>query len=210
MPSIMRYLLSLGLAVVVALGLFWIMNALVNNNNRELVSSDDTRLLEFIRLQQDETVKEKKRELPKPQPKKPPPPPEMKISQQVDKPVIEQVKMEVPKVELDLDLAVGDGAGLYASSGASGNGGAIPLNKFSPMYPRKALQSGVGGTVVFQYTVSPEGRVSDVKIIKEKPRGKGFGKAIRKAAKKWKFKPAMEDGVAVATVQQQEYEFVLE
>ncbi|CAM3654891.1 TonB family protein [Parendozoicomonas haliclonae] len=205
-----RYLIALGLAVVVALGLFWIMDSLVNNNNRELANADDTRILEFIRLQQDETVKEKKREIPKPQPKKPPPPPEMKISQQVDKPVIEQVKMDVPKVDLDLDLAVGDGAGMYASSGMAGNGGAIPLNKFSPMYPRKALQSGVGGTVIFQYTVTPQGKVMDVKIVKEKPRGKGFAKAIKKAALKWKFKPAQEDGVAVAVTQQQEYEFVLE
>ena len=210
MGRFMRYPLALGGAVVVALGLFWVMNSLVNNNNRELASADDTRILEFIRLQQDETVKEKKREIPKPQPKKPPPPPEMKISQQVDKPVIEQVKMETPKVDLDLDLAVGDGAGLYASSSANGDGGAIPLNKFSPMYPRKALQRNISGSVIFQYTVSPQGRVTDVKIIKEKPRGKGFGKAIKKAAAKWKFKPAKEEGVAVAVTQQQEYEFVLE
>ncbi|WBA80687.1 energy transducer TonB [Endozoicomonas sp. GU-1] len=206
----MRYLAALGLGFVVVLGLFAVMNALVNNNRHELVEADDNRISEFIRLQRPETIKEKKREIPKPQPKRPPPPPEMKISQQVDKPVIEQVKMDVPQVDVDLDLAVGDGAGLYASGGVSAGGGPVPLNKFSPMYPRKALQSGVGGSVVFQYTVNADGRVSDVKIVKEKPRGKGFGKAIKKAALKWKFKPAMEDGVAVARTQQQEYEFVLE
>ena len=206
----MRYLISLGLGFAVALGLFAVMNALVNNNRHELVKSDDTRISEFIRLQRPETIQEKKREIPKPQPKKPPPPPEMKISQQVDKPVIEQVKMDVPKVDVDLDLAVGDGAGMYASRGVSASGGPVPLNKFSPMYPRKALRSGVSGTVVFQYTVSESGRVTNVKIIKEKPRGKGFGKAIKKAALKWKFKPAMDDGKAVARTQQQEYEFVLE
>ena len=206
----MRYLISLGLGFAVALGLFAVMNALVNSNRHELVKADDTRISEFIRLQRPETIKEKKREIPKPQPKKPPPPPEMKISQQVDKPVIEQVKMDIPKMDVDLDLAVGDGAGSFASSGLAASGGPVPLNKFSPMYPRKALQSGVGGSVVFQYTVSQEGRVTDVKILKEKPRGKGFGKAIKKAAAKWKFKPAMEDGVAIARTQQQEYEFTLE
>ena len=206
----MRYLLSLGLGFAVALGLFAVMNGLVNNNRHELVKSDDTRISEFIRLQRPETVKEKKREIPKPQPKKPPPPPEMKISQQVDKPVIQQVKMDIPKVDVDLDLAVGDGVGSYASSGVTASGGPVPLNKFNPIYPRKALQSGISGTVIFQYTVTPQGRVTDVKILKEKPRGKGFGKAIKKAALKWKFKPAMEDGKKVARTQQQEYEFVLE
>ncbi|KEQ17631.1 TonB family protein [Endozoicomonas numazuensis] len=206
----MRYLISLGLGFAVALGLFAVMNALVNSNKHELAKADDTRISEFIRLQRPETIKEKKREIPKPQPKKPPPPPEMKISQQVDKPVIEQVKMDIPKMDVDLDLAVGDGAGSFASSGLSASGGPVPLNKFSPMYPRKALQSSVGGSVVFQYTVSKDGRVTDVKILKEKPRGKGFGKAIKKAAAKWKFKPAMEDGIAIARTQQQEYEFTLE
>lgn len=206
----MRYIAALGLGFAVALGLFAIMNALVNNNRHELVQADDNRISEFIRMQRPETVKEKKREIPKPQPKRPPPPPEMKISQQVDKPVIEQVKMDMPQMDVDLDLAVGDGAGMYASGGVSASGGPVPLNKFSPMYPRKALQRGLGGTVVFQFTVNANGRVSDVKIIKEKPRGKGFGKAIKKAALKWKFKPAMEDGKAVARTQQQEYEFVLE
>ena len=76
----------------------------------------------------------------------------MKISQQVDKPVIEQVRMDVPKLDVDLDLAVGDGVGSYASSGVAASGGPIPLNKFSPMYPRKALRSNISGAVVFQYT----------------------------------------------------------
>ncbi|OED43030.1 hypothetical protein ACH42_11120 [Endozoicomonas sp. (ex Bugula neritina AB1)] len=206
----MRYLISLGLGFTVALALFAVMNTLVNSNRHELVKSDDNRISEFIRLQRPETIKEKKREIPKPQPKKPPPPPEMKISQQVDKPVIEQVKMDIPQVDVDLDLAVGDGAGMYASSGVAASGGPVPLNKFSPMYPRKALRSGVVGSVVFQYTVAESGRVTNVEILKEKPRGKGFGNAIKKAALKWKFKPAMEDGVVIAKTQQQEYEFVLE
>ncbi len=206
----MRYLISIGLGFLVALGLFGIMNALVNNGNRELVKGEDTRISEFIRLQRPETITEKKREIPKPQPKKPPPPPELKISQQVDKPVIQQVKIDIPKMNVDLDLAVGSGAGQYASSGVSADGSPIPLNKFLPPYPRKALQSGLGGLVVFQYTVTAEGRVTNVKILKEKPRGKGFGKAIRKAAAKWKFKPAMVDGVAVARTQEQPYAFTLD
>ncbi len=206
----MRYLVSLGLGLLVALGLFAVMNALVNNNRHELVKSDDHRISEFIRMKQPETLKEKKREIPKPQPKRPPPPPEMKISQQVDKPVIEQVKMDVPQLDVDLDLAVGDGAGMYAASGVAASSGPVPLNKFSPMYPRKALRSNVTGSVVFQYTISASGRVMDIKIIKERPRNQGFGKAIKKAAMRWKFKPAMEDGMAVARTQQQEYDFVLE
>ena len=62
----MRYLISLGLGFAVALGLFAVMNSLVNSNRHELVQSDDNRISEFIRLQRPETIKEKKREIPKP------------------------------------------------------------------------------------------------------------------------------------------------
>ncbi|MGI9283222.1 MAG: TonB family protein [Endozoicomonas sp.] len=204
-------MISLGLGFAVALGLFAVMNALVNSNRHELVNADDTRISEFIRLQRPETIKEKKREIPKPQPKKPPPPPEMKISQQVDKPVIEQVKMDIPKMDVDLDLAVGNGAGSFASSGRTSDGGPVPLNQFNAGYPRKALQKGQTGLVIMTYRVNPQGRVVDLKILKEKPRGYGFAKFVKKAAAKWKFKPATQDGKPVMSkVFELPYEFNLD
>ncbi|MCV5925610.1 hypothetical protein OFO11_27360, partial [Escherichia coli] len=90
----MRYLASIALALIVSLGLFWGMDKLVNKERHELVSNDDQRMVDFIRIKPDEKVQEKKRELPKPPPpKRPPPPPEMKVTSTV-KPVMDQVPMD--------------------------------------------------------------------------------------------------------------------
>ncbi len=50
----MRYLASIALALIVSLGLFWGMDKLVNKERHELVSNDDLRMVEFIRIKPDE------------------------------------------------------------------------------------------------------------------------------------------------------------
>lgn len=55
----MRYLASIALALIVSLGLFWGMDKLVNKERHELVSNDDQRMVDFIRIKPDEKVQEK-------------------------------------------------------------------------------------------------------------------------------------------------------
>ncbi len=102
----MRYLASIALALIVSLGLFWGMDKLVNKERHELVSNDDLRMVEFIRIKPDEKIQEKKRELPKPPPpKRPPPPPEMKVTATV-KPVMDQIPMDMPNLTYQSMLQV--------------------------------------------------------------------------------------------------------
>ena len=208
----MRYLISIVLALLVALGLFAVMNALVNNSHKELADADDLKMIDFVRVKQDETVSEKKRQLPKkPPPKRPPPPPEMKVSSNQPKPQAPKLEINVPKLSMDMNLALGGALDGFGSSAvASASGGPTPLNQFDPQYPRKALRSGAGGLVEFKFVVDKKGQVSNIQILKEQPRGKGFAKSVKKAAKKWRFKPAMKDGKPVEWAMQLPYEFVLE
>lgn len=60
----MRYLASIALALIVSLGLFWGMDKLVNKERHELVSNDDQRMIDFIRIKPDEKVQEKKTRTP--------------------------------------------------------------------------------------------------------------------------------------------------
>lgn len=55
----MRYLASIALALIVSLGLFWGMDKLVNKERHELVSNDDLRMVEFIRIKPDEKYRRK-------------------------------------------------------------------------------------------------------------------------------------------------------
>ncbi|MGF1702411.1 energy transducer TonB [Photobacterium makurazakiensis] len=207
----MRYLASLALALVVSLGLFWGMDKLVNKERHELTSNDDLRMVDFIRVKSEEKVQEKKRELPKPPPpKKPPPPPEMKITSTV-KPVMEQIPMDMPKLDLPVNVTGGSVLGHYSQGGGAklaGNGGPVPLATFQPQMPRKAARAGIeSGVVLLEFTVNARGAVEDVKVLKEDPRRLGLGKAARKTVSKWTFKPKQVDGKPVSARLSQEIEF---
>ncbi|WP_112479612.1 energy transducer TonB [Vibrio variabilis] len=207
----MRYLASVALALVVALGLFWGMDKLVNKERHELASSDDLRMVDFIRVKPQENVQEKKRELPKPPPpKRPPPPPEMKVASTV-KPVMEQIAMDMPNLNLPVNVTGGSVLGHYTQGGGAqvvGNNGPVPLATFQPQMPRKAARSGIEkGVVLVEFTVNERGTVEDVKVLKENPRKLGLGRAAKKTIAKWTFKPKQVDGQAVSTRMSQEIEF---
>lgn len=207
----MRYLASIALALIVSLGLFWGMDKLVNKERHELASSDDLRMVDFIRVKPQENVQEKKRELPKPPPpKRPPPPPEMKVASTV-KPVMEQIAMDMPNLNLPVNVTGGSVLGHYTQGGGAqvvGNNGPVPLATFQPQMPRKAARSGIEkGVVLVEFTVNERGTVEDVKVLKENPRKLGLGRAAKKTIAKWTFKPKQVDGQAVSTRMSQEIEF---
>ncbi|MGL0820562.1 energy transducer TonB [Vibrio vulnificus] len=207
----MRYLASIALALVVSLGLFWGMDKLVNKERHELASNDDLRMVDFIRVKPEEKVQEKKRELPKPPPpKRPPPPPEMKITSTV-KPVMEQIPMDMPKLDLPVNITGGSVLGHYSQGGGAqvtGTGGPMPLATFQPQMPRKAARAGLEkGTVLLEFTVNERGGVEDIKVLKEEPRRMDLGKEARKTVSKWTFKPKMVDGKPVSSRMAQEIEF---
>ncbi|HCG7757903.1 energy transducer TonB [Vibrio parahaemolyticus] len=207
----MRYLASIALALIVSLGLFWGMDKLVNKERHELVSNDDQRMVDFIRIKPDEKVQEKKRELPKPPPpKRPPPPPEMKVTSTV-KPVMDQVPMDMPKLDLPVNVTGGSVLGHYSQGGGAqmvGSGGPTPLATFQPQMPRKAAKAGIEkGVVLLEFTVNARGAVEDIKVLKETPRRLGLGQAARKTISKWTFKPKLVDGKPVSARLSQEIEF---
>lgn len=66
-----------------------------------------------------------------------------------------------------------------------------------PKYPRRALEGGDEGTVELMLTILPNGSVTNVRIIKERPSGKGFGDSAMDAVLQWTYRPQMRGGVAV-------------
>lgn len=90
------------------------------------------------------------------------------------------------------------------------NSAAILLYQAQPNYPMVAAQNGLEGWVRLQYDVSKTGLLSNIQVLEAKPRNV-FNKAAVNALKKWKFKPAMHNGQAVNSINQQvTIEFELE
>lgn len=72
----------------------------------------------------------------------------------------------------------------------------VPVRTVPPEYPDALKRDGVVGMVVVKCTIDEQGNVADPEI--EKSTNPGFDKAAVDAIKKWKFKPARQDGNPVA------------
>jgi protein TonB len=99
-----------------------------------------------------------------------------------------------------------------AANAAGGAGGvtrdAVLTRAVAPAYPAVALRSRQSGWVVVDFTVDPEGRTRDITVVNAQPR-RVFDNAAIDAVRRYRFTPAMSNGVAVATKRQQKIEFNL-
>jgi len=93
-----------------------------------------------------------------------------------------------------------------AAVAAAESSDAVLLKGASPNYPTAALRAGQSGWVVVSFTVTPEGRTSDVRVVDAQPRHV-FDRAAMEAVNRYRFKPAMRGGTAVASTKQQKIEF---
>ena len=71
------------------------------------------------------------------------------------------------------------------------------LNNIAPVYPPMAKQARVEGTVILEATISPEGRVMDVKVLRGIPL---LDNSALDAVKQWKYSPTLLNGTPVPVV----------
>ncbi|KGO98601.1 energy transducer TonB, partial [Novilysobacter defluvii] len=67
-----------------------------------------------------------------------------------------------------------------------------------PRYPPSALRAGIEGTVILVISIDAQGNVLDVEVERSS-RNRDLDRAAVQAARKWRFNPATENGVAVAS-----------
>ncbi|HKK50124.1 MAG TPA: energy transducer TonB, partial [Myxococcota bacterium] len=79
---------------------------------------------------------------------------------------------------------------------ASADGDAVPMVRVPPQYPERALQRGIEGRVLVEFTISKSGSVKDAKVIAYEP-STIFNKAAVKAVMQWKYNPKIENGKPV-------------
>jgi len=75
-----------------------------------------------------------------------------------------------------------------------------------PEYPTAALRAGATGEVVLRIDVDAQGRPTDVTVVSSS-RNRELDRAALRAVRRWRFEPAMRDGVAVAGTVQQSIQF---
>lgn len=72
----------------------------------------------------------------------------------------------------------------------------VPVRTVAPDYPDELRREGISGLVMVKCSIDEQGNVTETEI--EKSSNPAFEKPAVAAVKKWKFKPAKQDGTAVA------------
>jgi protein TonB len=102
--------------------------------------------------------------------------------------------MAAPAFDKNLEVAPPDISGAPTSN--TEDQALTPLIRIPPIYPRRAAIKGIEGWVELEFTVLESGSVTDVKILKAKPK-RIFNRAAINAISAWKFKPRITDGKPV-------------
>lgn len=205
----MRILVSAFSGIVIALLLFWLMHSLISGSRDFNPDRDQALRLDFIQVDQDELERIKERKPPpEPEPpKKPPPPPKLTVSNP-DRPQQNVPQVDMPKISLGVASGDGPYLGNWSAGDPVAEGDVIPIVRIEPQFPREALIEGISGYVIVEFTIEPDGSVSDPKVVESEPRRMFDRNAVR-AIYKWKFKPRIVDGQPVARRATQRLDFNL-
>ncbi len=209
-------------ALLLNIAIFILIQQLVNKEHGFDIKLPAINLVDFIRIDE------------KPEPPKPeqeikdleqPPPEQEPPLPDVPEPQIEQVQtmqmdLALPEIDIPLSLTGTPYLGDFMKSTKKikprgkpakpkFDPNVVPTLRIPPVYPARALRSGIEGIVTVEFTIATDGSVKDPVIVKAKP-SKIFDKAVLKAIAKWKFNPDIIDGLAVEKRARQDVKFKLQ
>ena len=199
-----RFGLSILVGALVTTILFYIMQMLIASSGSALTDAASGKIVDFVRIKEEQELETKKRQKPKPPPPDEPPPdvPETSFNTAID-----STGFSMSAVDMDVNVQV-QGGGFGISDGDY-----LPIVKVQPVYPRRALSRGMEGWVIVEFTVNDQGAVETPLIVANcaqvaNPRAKKecidrpssiFDQSALKAALKFKYKPKVVNGIPQAT-----------
>lgn len=192
-----RYGIAVPVAALLTFGVFFLMHTLVATGEGAITEDTGGAVIDFVRVKQEENIREKDRKPDRPpEPERPPPEPDVPM------PAIAAAQASSGGLNIgamNIDPVIDISSGIDA--GAAG-GEYLPIVKVAPIYPQRALARGLEGWVLVEFTVTESGAVRDAHVIEAEPAGV-FDSAAVEAALKFKYKPRVVDGrpVEVAGVQ---------
>lgn len=187
----LRYFARLALQIlvgaIVALSLAWFMSYLITSSDLRLESSNRIMMLDFVRIKREETIQRKRRTPDRPELNKAPEIPQM--SQSSADMGGQSLQVSAMPSAPDIQISQG-GIGFGA-----GEGDYLPIVKVAPIYPRAAMNKGISGACLVRYTVTASGTVKDVEVMEEECDNVIFHRSSIEAARRFKYKPRVIDGV---------------
>jgi len=187
---LLRLGVSLLLACVFVLSLFWLLYALIHTSSGVVTEGEVLPTIDFVRLAKNFELETRERRPPPEMPDKPDAPPEV---------AVQQLQIQGPtQTGVSINMSLENTTQVKANFGLSSTDGEyLPIVKVAPMYPARALSQGIEGWVLLSFTVTAAGTVIDPVVLEAQPAGT-FDEAARKAVLKFKYKPRVENGTPVA------------
>lgn len=203
----MRILVFLVGACAFTLGLFWVMQQMISGPGKQFEQVDSRTQIDFVRLKQDSRTELKDRRKTEPPKQQRPQIPKQSVSQDtpLDSP---QININMPDIAMDMSISQSSMLGDAIVGMGMGDSDVLPLVRMSAQYPQRAIRQKIEGYVTARLFINPEGTVDNVEIVQAEPKGIFEREAIR-ALYRYKFKPKMDGGHAVAQVALQTIEFKL-
>ena len=188
---VVRWVISMGIAAGVTLGLFFFMSVLIATGE---TLSERLSVVKIV----DATM----------------PDIELEVIEEIDKPEpIEELTEEQPELQdkqINMDagpslniarMSIDIDTGLQLSNASinATDGDYLPLVAIAPQYPTRAAQRGIEGWCLVSFTVNGLGSVEEetITVVDAEP-PQIFNRSSVRAAARFKFQPRVEDGVGVA------------
>ncbi len=182
-----RLVLQLVVGACAALSLAWFMSYLIQSSDLRLEQGNRLLMLDFVRIKREENIQRKRRTPDRPDLNKAPEVPPLSQSEADST----GQRLQVSAMPTTSDIKLNQNG---VSFGA-GEGDYLPIVKVAPLYPRSAMMKGIEGTCVVRYTVTTAGTVKDVEVVKDECDYVVFHHSSIEAAKRFKYKPRVIDGV---------------
>lgn len=178
--------MALVLGAMITWALLLLMQVLIATGQKALTDDTTRRLVDFVRVERQETLKRKERKPDKPPEQQAPPPSAPQPTFDAVHADMNVVSVAPASISTEEIMGVG-GLGLVPSDGDY-----LPIVKVAPMYPRRALSRGLEGYVIVEFTVTRTGTVRDVSVVEST--SSLFERAATEAALKFKYKPRVVNG----------------
>ncbi len=209
------------IAIILNIAIFILIQQLVSNEHAPELNLTDINLVDFIRLDQKPEPPKPKKEIDEIEPppvEEEPPPPEMP-EPQIEQPQTMETDLSPPDINMPLSLSGTPYLGDFAKSSIKAkprskparpkiDTNVVPTLRIPPIYPLRALRSGIQGVVTVEFTIAIDGSVKNAVVVNAKP-PKIFDSAVLKAISKWKYNPDIVDGKPTEKRARQDVKFKL-
>ncbi|MBU59584.1 MAG: hypothetical protein CL543_11940 [Alcanivorax sp.] len=191
-------LLALPAALVAALLLGWLMARLIQAEGEAPPSREPMKVVRFDDSRQ-QRAQPASQALPQRPPDTPAPPLPSPVALDTPAPATPDLPLPAAPTErpsVTPDLKLGDLG--EPSAPVSDSGEYLPMTKVTPAYPERARMQNLEGDCVVEYTVTPQGTTTDVRVVEDECENWLFRRPAVKAAQRFRYQPRHQNGQAVA------------